>query len=357
MDVFKLDPATFQPSTSVKNIQSVAWTERYQEAGDFQLVVEDDISIISALPLGCCISHNDTTEVMIVENHEIDRDENKKLKVTVTGRSFETFLENRTTAGTLQNLVDGSGNSINEVYAATSPIDVANYLVFNAIDATTAVTNDAIVHVFVNSDMHGSFSPGDYVVKRGDVYARVMELLQLTNTGIRNSRPYNATTDLTVAIHDGQDLTADVFFQAQLEDLLNAKYFWSIKGYKNYDQIDAKIFNHEYRTTDLGSDVTGMARRVMYSEASDLEGAYVFGSTDDPVEARAQIDMAKYRELSLMQATISETAKPKFKINYDVGDLVTVYAEFGIIGTMRVTEHILTKDETGVHGYPSLSLA
>ena len=93
----------------------------------------------------------------------------------------------------------------------------------------------------------------------------------------------------------------------------------------------------------------------MYLESSELDVAYVFGSTDGVVARFAQLEMAQHRELALLQATISETARPKFKINYDVGDLVFVYGEFGTGDVMRVTEHIYTKDDEGIHGYPALT--
>ena len=57
-----------------------------------------------------------------------------------------------------------------------------------------------------------------------------------------------------------------------------------------------------------------------------------------------------------MQAKISQTAKPKFKINYDVGDLVTCFGDFGTVQKMRVTEHVLTVDKDGIQGYPTLNI-
>jgi hypothetical protein len=58
-----------------------------------------------------------------------------------------------------------------------------------------------------------------------------------------------------------------------------------------------------------------------------------------------------------MDAKISITAKPKFKIDYDVGDLVSVFGEFGTKQIFRVSEHILTVDKDGQKGYPTLSIA
>ena len=70
---------------------------------------------------------------------------------------------------------------------------------------------------------------------------------------------------------------------------------------------------------------------------------------------RAQSVLDANKQITIVQAKIATTAKPRFKSNYDVGDLVGVFGEFSVAQTMRVTEHILTIDDKGIRGYPALS--
>lgn len=351
MELFKLEDSTWLPGDAVKNFDSLVWTERYQTAGEFQLIVKDDISILTALPLDTLISHTDTKEVMIVENHEIDRDNKKKLVVTVSGRSFETFTENRLTTGSSTSLETGGVVNV-EAVTGTSENIAADLI-------TTAFTPvpDQIPNISVSIVVRVVDTTYSQVLKRGEIYARLLEYLQLGNYGIKIIRPVVAGSPMTFVIHDGLDLTETVVFIAQNEDLDNAKYFWSKRGSKNYATVAAKNFVHEYRQRDLLSDVTGLDRRRLYVEASDLEGAYVFGSTDGVVASRAQNELSFHPQITLLQGVVSKTAKSKFKINYDIGDLVTVFGEFGVSQPMRVTEHILTKDSAGIQGYPSLTIA
>lgn len=353
MELFKLIPSTWYPGATIQNFSSLVWSERFRDAGDFQLVMEDDISILIDLPIGTLISHTDTREVMIVENHEIDRNEDKKLVVTVSGRSFETFLENRVTAGTLLAL-ETAGVKNNEIITNT-PIIVAGTIVDYSLKSGVASAANAITNFNRTTTMRVAGTSTATQVQRGDSYSAVLANVELADAGIKTKRPMLPETTLDIILTDGLDLTVDVVFYAQAEDLKDAKYFWTIRDYKNYAQVAAKVFQHEYRTSDLGGDVTGLDRKLMYVEAAELDLAYIFGSTDAVVARRAQQEMAQHRQLAILQATISETARPKFKIDYDVGDIVFVYGEFGAVDVMRVTEHILTKDEEGIHGYPALT--
>lgn len=356
MQIFKLN-ATHNPGDTIGNFESLAWTERYQAAGDFQLVVENEISILDTLPKGVLISHTDTTEVMIVENHEIDRDASKSLKVTISGRSFETFSENRTTLASEYPLVDPITEvAFVEQLTLTVASEVAMYLLKSRLEPGEASAADAVPNLLVYTDMRVLDDAMDHVIKRGDIYARVLEALRICGAGVKTMRPYGAQTTMDLVIHDGVDLTDIVVFYAQNEDLENAKYFWSIKGYKNMALVAAHKYVRYYLHRDLGVAPTGLNRRILYVEAADLEDIYDPPSASDVISARGQSALDEKQSIALISAQISNTAKPKFKYDYNIGDLVTVFGEFASSQTMRVTEHILTVDKGGMRGYPSLSI-
>jgi len=90
---------TYLPKTSLKNFDSFIWTERYQAPGDFKVTIYDDISAVNILPLESLVSHTDTFVVMMVENVDVVREKTGRLKIEISGRSAETFLECRPTAG------------------------------------------------------------------------------------------------------------------------------------------------------------------------------------------------------------------------------------------------------------------
>jgi len=353
MEVFKLN-GSYLPSDTIGKFKTMIWTERYGPAGDFKIVVEDDISILSRLPEGTLISHTDTYEVGIVENHEIERTKEKKLIVTVSGRTFETFAEERVTAGSLLTLYTTGAANV-ESLGSTPSCHAATTILKYALEPGTASADDAVTNLLVVESVTTHDVAMTHTVKRGSVYSQVQEFLNLSNTGLRTSRPHGVQTTLNVIVHDGVDRTTSVVFYAQNEDLNNAKYLRSIKGYKTHAQVAGHDLALLYRTRDLVSDTAGLGRRVIYEEASDLEGTVA--AVTQKLQSRGQQVLDDNKRISILSATISETARPKFKIDYEVGDLVMVYGEFGASEVMRVTEHILTVDDQGIKGYPSLKAA
>lgn len=357
MQLFKLND-DYSPGNTVNKFESLAWTERYRDAGDFQLVVMNEISILSKLPTGCLISHTDTREVMIVENHEVGRGSNKDLTITLTGRSFETFAENRLTTGSEEPLNDLSDPPVANVF--TSPVESSAQLVERllklALQAGAAPAYAVIPNLSIYLDMSVLDAAMEHVVQRGELYSRVLEYLGLCNAGIKTIRPLVGETTLDLVIHDGNDLLNSVVFNDQREDLEDAKYFWSIKGYKNYAQLAANTYARLHRHRDLVSDLTGLDWRVLYVDANDIEGIYDPPDASDVVSARSQTALDNNKRVALLTAKISQSAKPKFKIDYDVGDLVMVFGEFATSQAMRVTEHMLTVDKSGTRGYPSLTI-
>lgn len=354
MQIFKLN-ASYLPSTTIQNFDTLAWTERYQTSGDFKLEVENELAVLYDLPLGTLISHTDTTEVMIVENHEIDRDSTKGLKITVSGRNFETFAENRVTTGSGL-AMETAGVANVETTASLPSSTIARNLLRTGLQPGTATADDAITNLTVYTVMRVLDTAMTYVVKRGDIYARVLEFLKICDAGLKTIRPNGAQTTLDLVVHDGIDRSQSLIFYAQNEDLDDAKYFWSAKGEKNYAAIATKINARLYRDRNVGTNQQGLNRKVMYVEASDLEANYGAGTSTDVVSARGQTELDNKQRVSLLQAKISKTARPKFKFDYDVGDIVSVFGDFGVAQTMRVTEHILTVDKDGIRGYPSLNI-
>lgn len=357
MIIFTLN-ATHQPSNSIQEFASFVWVERYQSPGDFQLVVENNVSILTLLPLGSLISHTDTKEVMIIENHEIGRDSKKTLKVTISGRSFETFAEERPIAGcdtALFNLAVPPVKNADLTITAASE-DVILQLLKSGLEPGTASASNAISNLLIRKVIRVLDTSMTHIVKRSDIYSRVLEYLRLSDSGIKIIRPNGAQTTMDIVVHDGLDKSASVIFYASNEDLDDATYFRSIKGSKNYAQAATHQAVRLYRDRSLGVDVTGLERRILYIEDADILGTFPAPTTTDAVASWAQFKLDEHIKIIIMEAKISKTAKPKFKIDYDIGDLVKVFGEFEIAQIMRVTEHILTVDEDGIRGYPSLSI-
>ena len=100
MEIVKLfaptRPFRFEYGDIVNGIETIEWTERYREADDFKITAPLSSRVDQILPIGSCITHTESSSVMIVENIEIaEESEGADSKIMISGRSLETIFENR----------------------------------------------------------------------------------------------------------------------------------------------------------------------------------------------------------------------------------------------------------------------
>jgi hypothetical protein len=100
MDLFKFTmqqghETVLQGGEAINGVRSVMWTERYRGVGEFEIKAFLSSGLLSKLPLGTLISHVNTLEVMMVEDHQITENKDEDPMLTITGRSFYAFLDFR----------------------------------------------------------------------------------------------------------------------------------------------------------------------------------------------------------------------------------------------------------------------
>jgi len=73
MDVFTFlnptSPTKMEQGVFVNGLLSKMWVERYRQAGEFRFTAKASSGVREQLPLGAFISHTDTHEIMVVDNH------------------------------------------------------------------------------------------------------------------------------------------------------------------------------------------------------------------------------------------------------------------------------------------------
>jgi hypothetical protein len=95
--------SSFQPDKLIENFESAIWTERYAQAGDFEITSNDIETMVNLLPRETYITIRESTVPMIVENHKIIKSPRAIPKISITGRSFESVLERRGSVNQLSN--------------------------------------------------------------------------------------------------------------------------------------------------------------------------------------------------------------------------------------------------------------
>lgn len=369
MNLFKFNFTTnateLENGEFINGARSVMWVERYQDAGEFEIDAPLSSGLLEFLPLGTLISHVDTMEVMIVENHQIVDEDGRDPQLIITGRSFDTYLENRMIG---MNLARSSEVVAEYIIAAEHPSTQVLTIINDHITTDSYSANDELPNVRASTFF---VTPMDYTgvtrsIDRGTVYERVREILKVDGyMGIRTVRknpwgigPSFGGAETVYEIYGGWDRTSTVQFSWASGDFDKIEHLFSQKNLKNSAMIVSR-----YLWTTLDQGPSKYNRRIMMVDASDIDGHL----TAVPVAGarvailakmvvRGMQALANQNQVTISAADISNMTKYRYRIDYNLGDIVTLDGGYGNVLAMRVIEYAEIEDENGHSSHPTLSI-
>ena len=358
MEVYTLDPL-FRRENVFDQFDSLIWTERYSEAGDFQMILTSTLRARSLLREGVRLAMNESFYVMEIKSVEDSYDADGKRILTVKGPSLEMILEDRVAMGSLASLTTTPKWTITD-----EPADVMRKIFHDICVTGILNTQDIIPYV-----IEGSFMAADNIPEPVDpitvelepttVYAALTELGKIWNLGFRMLRHYDLT-QLYFEVYSGSNRTTaqttlpSVVFTPELDNLQNTREYTSTEGAKNTAYVYSPAGTQVVYPLDVDPDVDGFERRVLVVVASDI-------TSDNPDAAaailqRGRSELAKARMYSGFDGEINPNSEYKYGIHYFLGDVVELRNTDGATNNMRVTEQIFVSDSEGERKYPTLQI-
>jgi hypothetical protein len=356
MFLYTLNKTTYVAEDLIEGYSSLIWTERYRDAGEVELKTPLIKETMAAIPLGTLLGLQETDQIMIVESHGISKDSDGKTLLTVSGRSFETIMEARVALNILNPLKNPATGDPYTWEITARAGDVAESIIKKVLVAPSAIdSKDAIPNLTVWSIVTKTQPVSTYIIQRGTLYERVMELLDEQDLGIQSTRsnfPY--TIGMKISIVEGEDKSSSVVFYEENGDFTVTNYLSSIKDYRNAAYASGPL--SAIKTTKAGaSSLSGVDRRVAILDYPDVVSSTRAIETS-ALTSRAAAHYAKKNSFVLLDADVSPNNKYVYRSyeDYYIGDLVTCIADYGINQKMRVNEYIRIEDEDGERGYPTL---
>jgi hypothetical protein len=378
LQVFKFKPVdggpvTLEQGEIVNYIEDLMWVERYRDAGEFKISSLLSSGLREQLPLGTLISHIDTSEVMMVENHIITDEVGSDTKIEITGRSFDVYLEQRIIGWSLYWAYKDSILSQPVPYTLASGTSYAQALALIKDGINTVRTpsgaDDSLINVHEASriTLPAANYPtyGARNMKRIDMYKGLKSILEVDDLGIRVIRPgigiegVTPISDVTrFMVHDGTDKTHTTVFSWDLGDLEGADYLFSLKKKKT----DAIVVG-KYLDQGVISSNTGLLRRELGVDGTDIDdvyNSYPVGTDRTNVlnamTIRGNEELAAYPDIEITSVNVSKITKHIYRQDYDIGDLVRLDANYGAERIVRVVEYVEIEDKDGTSGYPTLAI-
>lgn len=359
MEVYILD-SLLRRTQVFDKFESLIWTERFNEIGDFELDLVSTMDNRTQFTAGTRLAINNSYRVMTVESTEDKTAADGKQVLKIKGHSLETLLQDRVvkeafTASPTTDanwvLNDTPGNIARTMFdhicrdGALDPNDVIPFLMPGTIFAPGTIPETETEIVWEQ--------PIDLL------YNGIKGITDVYDFGFRLVRNFDMS-QLYFDIYTGNDRTTrqtilpPVVFSTSLDNIQDTTEFSTIEKSKNVAYVFSPVGVKVVFGDNVDPDVEGFDRRVLFVNANDVTAETA--DIDGALEQKGFEALAKSRASSLFDGEINEHNEYKYGSDYDLGDLVELRNRDGVITYKRVTEQIFVSDHEGERSYPTLEM-
>lgn len=366
MDILILDD-DYKPIEIIDSFFSLVWTERhYLGIGDFEMDIESTENMKNLLTtsrkLGCSLS----PRIMVVETIGDTYKEGVRT-LSVTGRSIENILTGRAVVDEFIMMEDHPG----WVFKDSIPLYIVNMMIKGALTVGRVSHDDDLEHYIWGPPTPPIYHP-DTIEFPQTKHNMEFEPMQLSEgvskvfdinpeMGFRMYRDPNNPQRLHCETYTGVDRTLlqttspAMVFSLPWGSLENTSDLTSISDYYNAAYVFAK---NGVAQVNLSPKVTGIDRRVLVVKVGDSDELAALSGP--PLQSylveKGEEALKEKRRIALMDGEAPKLVGYEYGKDYNLGDLVTLVGVADNSATMRVTEHIYTVDESGLHSYPTLAM-
>jgi hypothetical protein len=358
VELYTLD--TFlRRETVIDRFESLIWTERYKDIGDFELTIYSTRAVRALLKTGVKLAMNESYRVMTVETTENKTDDEGRQILIVKGRSIEEIMTARVAKDVLDDL------TTSPKWIITDPPATVARKIFHDICVTGILhLGDKIPYIIEGSIMPAStiaepIDPITVEIEPTTVYDAIKSICDVWNLGFRILRNFDQS-ELYFDIYTGSDRTTaqtvlpSVIFSPELDNLQNTTGLTSIALQKNVAYVFSPAGFEEVYALDVDPESEGFERRVLVVNADDI--------TDENPDVSAALiqrgteELSKCRIIQAFDGEINQNSQYVYQRDYYLGDLAEVRDSDGNTNIMRVTEQIFVSDSEGERGYPTLEV-
>ena len=360
----------------IDTFTSAIWTVRYDEAGDFEIYTPVRLDYIQAMQIGNYLWNQDSDRLMVIETVEIETDAEEGPQLIVTGRSLESILDRRIVTSS-QNF---SGNLQSVLFA----------IIQNEVISSGGTRRIPGFSLKTSSDSRiTSISISELSIRGENVYDVVCSLCQANKVGWRilpkGAGGFEFELYVGVDRSYAQSVNPYVTFSPSFENLLNSNYIKSFKSYKNsiyavgtyqkevilqnkYKDDNGEWVVEEQTTYEEAEVVTwqysetvtpsGLARREMFIDnggVNDGEQGGEYATWNAVNKEKAIAELGEHQTTTAFEGELEATRQYIYGEDFNIGDIVQVENEFGITGTVYISEIVFSQDANGITITPTFT--
>lgn len=250
--------------------ESLIWTDRYDQYGDFELQIPMSSGLLSILRQNYYLYSAQSNHLMIIEKLEIDSDIEDGNKLLVSGRSLESILDRRiiwgqkTYSGSLQNAVESMLNDA-FINPPASLIDrkLSNFIFKKSED-------ERITSLTVDAQYTGD-----------NLYDVIYNLCNDNSIGYRIT--LNDQDQFVFELYVGEDRSYDqdylpyVVFSKKFDNMEDSNFLQDNTEYKNAVLVggegEGALRKYKSVIETSSSDKSGLNRRETFVSATDVSSS------------------------------------------------------------------------------------
>lgn len=371
MELYTLDREYLKKNV-IDGFHSIIWTERYYGDSEVKLVVPVNKNMIEQLSMGTFLSLEESDELMILETMNI-----KDGKITLSGISVLKWLNNR--------FIRTSSSHKDEYWYLEG--ETAGWVLWamvyymcvggDYLDGTipTGIPNPESLAIpgLGLDDYDKSGSSLKVALKYGPLYDAMLEFAKAYEIGMQIILDFNSSTPLKFRSYKGLDRTSIqtdvpvVRFSPEMNSFTDTEEIQSISSYKTnvysfVPGLDPEEGQPDLRTTPgigiLPGEHSGFDLRAKLIFSSDITTDQVGGSSATLLEIlnnRAQTELSNSKYVKTVDGEIVPDSQFQYGTHYNLGDIIEVEGETGIVQRSRITEYIRSQDNTGEKAYPTVT--
>lgn len=336
----------------IDSFESLIWTERYRQYGDFETVLpSDDNNLILITQIEYVLLRG-SDSIMIVEDIQITSDVEDGSKLIVSGRSLESILERRIIWNQTildGNLQEGVKKLLDE--NVISPI-IEERKINNFIFQSS--TDPKITELTISAQFTGD-----------SLYDAIEAICSAYNLGFRII--FNSLGQLVFSLYSGTDRSYDQFlypyvvFSPKFENLSNSRYLQSSKNLKTVTLVAGEGEGASRKTkvveNETGADV-GLKRREMFTDARDIssdigEGIMTIEQYESLLDQRGKEKLSENTTVKFFEGQAETTVMFKYGEDFFIGDIVQIANEYGLESRSRIAEIIRSQSIDGINVVPT----
>ena len=373
MEFMVLD-SKFDAIAMIDTFTSAIWTVRYDQAGDFELYTPVRLDYLQNMVIGNYLWNRNSDRLMIIETVEIQADHEDGPQLYVSGRSLESILDRR--------IITSS-----EVFTGN-----LSEIISTILTREVMTSGSRRIPGFIytpSTDPRITSITAEFTARGENVYDIICSLCQENKIGFK-VLPHGEG-GFEFRLYKGVDHSYDqnevpyVVFSPSFENLLNSNYIKSFKAYKNavyavgtyqkeviitdkYKDDDGTWVETEtttYEETEVtawgyseSGTPSGLARREIFVDnggVNDGEQGGEASSWNVINKQKGLTELADHQTTTAFEGELEATRQYIYGEDFDIGDIVQVENEFGITGTVYISEIVWSQDVNGLTMTPTFT--